>query len=102
MIRIDAYLAKDGTVFTDKQKCAIHDCMYLCPDCGGDGIVNYEYRIPYPQGIPVSAWFDDTIEIRQKTCKRCSGIGFVDLKPIELDPEYKKYLELKNKFEGKK
>lgn len=98
MKKATVYIAKDGSIYHNRHDCAIYDKMYECPDCKTTGIIKYEHRVPYPSGFPDSGWVEDTVEIREKNCFRCSGLGYLDTIPKELDPEYKKYLELKNKF----
>lgn len=100
MRKIEAWISNKNQLFMNKEDCAAEDGLVKCKNCNSKGLEKYEHITPYPSGLPDSGWVDDTIEIKERTCSRCFGVGYVTYNK-EDDPEYQEYLKLKCKFEEK-
>ena len=100
MREIKAWISNNNALFMNKEECAVEDGLVQCKNCNSRGLEKYEHVIPYPSGLPDSGWVPDTIEIRERTCSRCNGLGYVEMNP-EDDKDYQQYLKLKKKYEGK-
>ena len=101
MKEIKAWISNKDTIYLTKEACAAEDKLVVCKNCKSSGLEKYEHRTPYPSGLPDSGWVDDTIEIRERTCRRCKGLGYVDVNP-EDDEEYQEFLRLKEKYKDLK
>ena len=91
MTEIKAWKSNNGNIHLNKNECAAEDGLVHCKICKGSGLEKYEHHIQRD-------WLDPKIEIRERTCTRCKGLGFVEINP-EDDEEYQKFLELKQKYE---
>lgn len=100
MRKIEVWKSNKNVLFMNKEDCAAEDGLVKCKNCNSKGLEKYEHITPYPSGLPDSGWVDDTIEIKERTCSRCFGVGYVAYNK-EDDPEYQEYLKLKYKFEEK-
>jgi hypothetical protein len=100
MREIKAWISNNNALFMNKEECAAEDGLVRCKNCNSRGLEKYEHVIPYPAGLPDSGWVPDTIEIGERTCSRCNGLGYVKMNP-EDDKDYQQYLKLKKKYEGK-
>lgn len=100
MREIKAWISNSNKLYTSREECAEEDGLVPCKLCNSRGLEKYEHIIPYPSGLPDSGWVPDKIEIRERTCTRCAGLGYVKTNP-EDDIEYQQYLKLKNKYEPK-
>lgn len=101
MKEVKAWVSHKGNIHTNKMLCASEDNLVVCKICKSTGLEKYEHRIPYPSGLPDSGWVDDTIEIRERTCSRCKGLGYVEINP-EDDEEYQMFLKLREKYKDLK
>jgi hypothetical protein len=97
MKKVTAYLSENNILFHTAKECAENDGYIVCPVCKSSGKEKYEHRIPYPSNLPDSGWVDDTIEIRERDCSRCNGIGYVKY-TLDQDPDYQEYNKLKDLF----
>lgn len=97
MKEVKAWISNKGNVYTNRVLCAREDKLVVCKLCNSTGLEKYEHVIPYPSGLPDSGWVDDTIEIRERTCTRCKGLGYVECN-IEDDTEYQEFLRLREKY----
>lgn len=97
MIEMKVWVSNKDMIYSNKEDCAKADGLVKCKLCNSRGIEKYEVTIPYPSGLPDSDWVDDTIEIRERTCTRCKGLGYVEIN-IEDDKEYQEFLRLKEKY----
>ena len=101
MKKVEMWEAKNGMLFKNRHSCAEADGLVVCKNCYTTGLEEYEHATPYPDGLPDSGWVDDTIEIRERTCTRCNGFGYVEINP-EDDEEYQLFLKLKEKYKDSK
>ena len=82
MITKLVYVADDGAEFNSKTACLKHENKNICPQCGGEGVIQEKYNA-YPSGLPDSGWVDDW-KTRPVDCPTCRGAGHTEklLKPV--------------------
>jgi len=100
MRKIVMYQSEEGQVFDNPKDAAEKDGWVTCFKCKGSGTETYEYREPYPDGLPDSGWVENPIQLLTRECSRCKGLKYVKHNKEE-DPDFIKYQELKQKFENK-